>query len=144
MLIHVVIWLLHMSSISSARRQLCLLDSLLHSWHSVQCLGIGSVLHVIFKNVSLNIYSIYLAVLGLSCSTRDLSLQCTVSVVVAHRLSCSESCGMLVPQPGVKPVSPVLQDGFITTGLPGKCLRVFIDWTNEWVNELGQSIRHGD
>ena len=79
------------------------------------------------KNISLNIYFIYLAVLGLSCSARDLSLQRMVSVVVAHRLSCSESCGMLVPQPGVKPMSPVLQDGFIMTGLPGKCLHIFID-----------------
>ena len=29
--------------------------------------------------------------------------------------SCSEACGSLVPQPGMEPVSPALQGGFLTT-----------------------------
>ena len=30
------------------------------------------------------------------------------------------ACGILVPQPGINPVSPALQAGFLTTGPPGK------------------------
>ena len=44
------------------------------------------------------------------------------SVVVAHGLSCPVACGILVPRPGIEPVSPALQDGFLTTGPPGKSL----------------------
>ena len=32
------------------------------------------------------------------------------SVVAAGRLSCSIACGILVPQPGIEPMSPELQD----------------------------------
>ena len=42
------------------------------------------------------------------------------SVVVAHGLSCSVACGILVLQPGIQPESPTFQDGFSTTGSPGK------------------------
>ena len=47
---------------------------------------------------------------------------------------------MLVPRPGVKPQTPVLQDGFVTTGPPGKCLHIFIDWINvsEWISIVHQ------
>ena len=70
----------------------------------------------------------YLAVSGLSCGTgdhcdqQDLLLQHVDSVVAASRLSCSKACGILVPHPGIEPVSPELEDVFITTGLPGKSL----------------------
>ena len=30
------------------------------------------------------------------------------------------ACGILVPGPGIKPMSPALQGGFLTTGPPGK------------------------
>ena len=30
------------------------------------------------------------------------------------------ACGILVPQPGIKPMSPALGGGFLTTGPPGK------------------------
>ena len=40
------------------------------------------------------------------CITRALSLQHTDSSVVAHRLSCSKACEILVPQPGIEPISP--------------------------------------
>ena len=69
---------------------------------------------------------IYLAVLGLGCSTWD--LHCIIGdlsfwgmncLVVAYGLSCSVACRILVPQLGIKPASPVLQGGFLTTRPPG-------------------------
>ena len=42
------------------------------------------------------------------------------SVVVVHGLSCPAACGILVPQPGIEPTSPALEDGFLTTGPPGR------------------------
>ena len=44
-----------------------------------------------------------------------------VDSVVAHRLSWPEACGISVhPWPGIKPMSPALADGFLTTGPAGK------------------------
>ena len=54
------------------------------------------------------------------CGMWALSLRCAGSVVVAHRLSCPTACGILVPQPGIEPVSSALEGGFFTTGPPGK------------------------
>ena len=42
------------------------------------------------------------------------------SLVVAQGLSCSKTCGILVPQPGLKTKSPALQGRFLTTGQPRK------------------------
>ena len=90
-------------------------------------------------------FLIYLAVSGLSCGMRDLSLQCASSslwhagfplvvawgrgapehvgsVAVACRLSFPTACGILVPQPGIEPTSPALEGRFLTTGPPGKSL----------------------
>ena len=68
-----------------------------------------------------NIFSFtYLAVLGLSCGTRHLSVKFTHSLLVAWGLSCSAACGILVPWPGIKPTSLALQGGVLTTGPPGK------------------------
>ena len=76
---------------------------------------------------------IYLAALGLSCAMRDLPLWPTDSLVVVCRLwsnwgsvvavpgfSCSSACRILALWPGIKPVSPVLQDRFLTTEPLGK------------------------
>ena len=78
---------------------------------------------------------IYLAVLGLSCTTSHMG-----SVVALHGLSscgtqasgvavsglCPRACGILVPGPGVEPASHTLQDRFLTTGSPGKsCFHLF-------------------
>ena len=41
-------------------------------------------------------------------------------VDIALCLGCSAVCGILVTQPGIEPVSPALQNGFLTTGAPGK------------------------
>ena len=40
--------------------------------------------------------------------------------VVALGLSCPMVCGVLVPRPGIEPVSPALEGGFLTTGPPRK------------------------
>ena len=44
------------------------------------------------------------------------------SLLVAHGLGCPESCGTLVPWPGLKPRSPALEDTFLTTGTQGRSL----------------------
>ena len=46
-------------------------------------------------------------------------LQSAGSVVVVHGLSCSTACRIL-PGPGLKPLSPALAGGFLTTVPPGK------------------------
>ena len=78
-------------------------------------------------------FFISLASLGLSCdawglhwgvrsvvATRGLSLGLEGSVVGSCGRHCSTACGIFIPQPGIKPVSPVLQGRFLTTGPPGK------------------------
>ena len=50
---------------------------------------------------------------------QDFSLQCMCLVA-------PQACGILVPQPGIKPTSPRLQAGLLTTGPPGKSLKWFI------------------
>ena len=52
-----------------------------------------------------------------NCGTR-------ASLTVAHRLSCPAAYGILVPQAGIEPVSPVLEGGFLSTGPPGKSLYI--------------------
>ena len=48
------------------------------------------------------------------------------SALVVHRFSCPETCRILVPGPGIEPMSPALQGEFLTTGAPGKpCPRSF-------------------
>ena len=42
------------------------------------------------------------------------------SVVAACELSCSAACGILVPLPGIEPMPPALEGGFLTTGPPQK------------------------
>ena len=67
------------------------------------------------------------AVLGLHCSMQAFSgcraqgLEYLASVFVAHGLSCPTVCGDL-PGPGIEPLFPALEGGFLTTGPPGKSL----------------------
>ena len=42
------------------------------------------------------------------------------SAIVAHRFSCPVACGIFNPQPGIKSMSPVLEDKSLTTGPPRK------------------------
>ena len=39
---------------------------------------------------------------------------------MACGLSCPSACGILVPRPGIEPMSPALEGGFLTTAPPGK------------------------
>ena len=59
---------------------------------------------------------------------QDPSLLRTDSLVVAHGLSCSVACGVLVPQP-----FPELQGGFLTTGPRGKSRSLIPGYSGEWV-----------
>ena len=61
------------------------------------------------------------------CGTRALSLRRESSVVVARGLSCPTACGILLPQPGIEPVSPALEGRFFTTGPPGKSREVLFN-----------------
>ena len=62
--------------------------------------------------------------LGLCCSA-------WASLVVVGRLSCPVTCGILVPPPGIKPMSPALGSEFLTTGPLGKSLLCFLDCTHK-------------
>ena len=62
------------------------------------------------------------------CGTRALSLRHANSVVVAHGLSCPAACGILVPRPGISPMSPALEGRLFTTGPPGKSLDAISLW----------------
>ena len=60
----------------------------------------------------------------LSCGMWGLLLWCMGSGV--YGLSCSTTCGVLVPRPGVESVSPTLQGRFLTTGPPGKTIKIIV------------------
>ena len=83
----------------------------------------------------------FLASLGLSCSLQDLccgvqilqwwhlgSLVVRAGSVACCRqarkllcgLSCPIACAILVPWPGIEPVSAASESGFLTPGPPGK------------------------
>ena len=66
------------------------------------------------------------------------SLQCPDSLVSPQQLSCSSTCGILVPQAGIKPVSPALEGSFLPTRPPGKSLPVHFlshfPWRLFWVS----------
>ena len=86
-----------------------------------------------------------LAVSDLSCSMWDLSLFRTAClavgsvialhrlqgvqalVVVAGRLICSDTCGILVPCPGIESASPALQGRFLTTVREVPCLFLLLN-----------------
>ena len=63
----------------------------------------------------INIYYLFmcLGALGLCWGTQ-------ASLVVARRFSCPMACGILVTQPGLKPLSLGLGGGFLTIEPPGK------------------------
>ena len=59
---------------------------------------------------------------GLPCAKWDLSLRCTDPLAVAWGLGCTVARGIIVPQPGIQPESPVLEGRFLSMGPPGKSL----------------------
>ena len=79
----------------------------------------------------------FLTALCLCCSTR-------ASLAVALGFSCPEVCWILVPWPGIEPVSLALEGRFLTHGPPGKTQSEFIlmgsVWLQHWEQaEAGQS-----
>ena len=54
-------------------------------------------------------------------------LENVCSVVAVHGLHCPTACGILVPQSGIKPISPALEGRFLTTGPPRKSLFLFLE-----------------
>ena len=73
-----------------------------------------------FKKKSMYLCWILVAAHGLLFSCGMWALGHMGSVVAAHGLSCPMACGILVPQPGIKPMSPALEGRFLTTELPRK------------------------
>lgn len=61
---------------------------------------------------------------------------CTGSVVVAQGLSCPKACGIFIPWPGVKLMSPALEGSFLTSGAPGKSPGPFLFKSAWWVYDL--------
>ena len=65
-----------------------------------------------------------LAVLGLTCGTRDLGcivrnhFNGTQTLFLVNGLSCSTACGILVPLLGIEYAFPELEGRFFTTGPP--------------------------
>ena len=57
------------------------------------------------------------------CGTR--ALQHAGSAVAVHQLSSPMVCGILVPGPGIEPLTPALAIGFLTTEPARKSLIVF-------------------
>ena len=109
-------------------------------------------LSLLFKNVCL---VLFLAASCVRCDVQDLSLahglssrgaQALVlpgSGVVVLGLSCPAARGILVLQPRMKPTSPTLADGVLTTGLPGKSLsqiRYFVGVSLFLLYRLCQSL----
>ena len=68
---------------------------------------------------------IFFIVLGLRCGLWAFSsfgkqaLESLGSVAEAHGLSCPGACGILVPRPGIIPISLALEGRFLTTGHQG-------------------------
>ena len=58
------------------------------------------------------------------------------TLVVARRLSCSKACGILVPQPGIEVMSPVLQGRFLTTEPPEKSWKGCLSSEARWWAEV--------
>ena len=58
-----------------------------------------------------------------------------------------KACGILTPQPGIKPIPAALESEILTTGLPGKSPASFLitgrngEWT-EVVNKVKQKRRN--
>ena len=48
------------------------------------------------------------------------------SAAAKRGLSCPMACGILVPQPGIKPTFSAVEGGYLTTGPPGKSLNVYM------------------
>ena len=82
-------------------------------------LAVSGVLQIKIFYLFITYLCIYLAAPSLSCSIHYLHCgtwlpECKSSVVTPME------CGILVPQPGIRPASPALEGRFLTSGPPGK------------------------
>ena len=73
------------------------------------------------------VHGLFVAARGLLSSCGTQALERVGSGAAAHGLSCPVACGILVPRPGIEPLSPSLEGGFLTSGPPGKSL-LFVDF----------------
>ena len=87
----------------------------------------ATILHALFKTIFVCTGSSFLAhglALVMVCKGLlllwNMSSEEVGSLLVAHGLSWPAACGLLGPQPGIEPTFPALEDGFLTTGPPGK------------------------
>ena len=79
-----------------------------------------------FKKKNVNLFGCVRPSLLCTDSSRgSRAPECTGSVAAASRLSCPAAWGILVSQPGIKPVLPAFEGRFLTTGPPGKSPRQF-------------------
>lgn len=86
-------------------------------------------IYLLMASLGLRCSRIFVAswVLLSSCGTR--APDHADSGGVAHRLSCSTTCGIVVPGPGIEPSSHTLKGRFLTTGPAGKALCTYvIEW----------------
>ena len=77
--------------------------------------ALGLLIQIHVKKKKLFFFFFFFAASGLFCSMR-------ASLVAADRLRCAMACGILVPQLGVKPVSPALEGELSTTAPTEKSL----------------------
>lgn len=61
-----------------------------------------------------------------------------VPLIAARGLSCPVPCGILVPRPGIEPMSCAPEDRFLTVGPPGKSLQISYEKKNCRKVYLGQ------
>ena len=72
----------------------------------------------------------FVAALGLLSVAEQELWSTQASVLVVCGLRCPEACGISVPWSGIKPASPALHGGSLTTEPPGKPL-IGLFWTME-------------
>ena len=107
-----------------------------------------------FKYLFIWLRQVFVEVRGIFCCSARASLQLWRPGSRVHGLSCPVARGILVPQPGLEPVSPSLEGGFLTTEPPGKswslryCKKIYmlLSLKNvgefKWKSRFPASLRH--
>ena len=107
-----------------------LLKHLLPFFIELPCILVKSKLDIVILFFSILLKNIYFTLSVVACIIFIMSYRifsCGArTLVVAHRVSCSKASGILLPRPGIEPVSPALEGRFLATGPPGKSLCWFI------------------
>ena len=115
-------WCAAVHGVAKSRTQLSYWTTTTHKWNvnSVGpgifvCLFVFRDLIYLFKNFFICLPWVGCSMQDFHCFMWDLLFQLTDSLV-AHGLTCSMSCGILVPRPGMEPMYPALQGSVLTTG----------------------------